>query len=173
MTAGMAELSAGRGTPEGFRDLDETLLYCHYVAGTVGEMLTSLFIGYSPDAMKHREFLEAHAGAFGRALQLTNILQDVHADFERGSCWLPKTTMSRHGLTPAQLVDPAFKDKALVMLADMIAVAHREAQLAFEYTLAIPRSEPGIRTFCLWPLFNAVLTLRALQSNREHSRRSA
>ena len=165
MTGGMAELSASRGNPEGFRNLDETMLYCHYVAGTVGEMLTALFVGYSPEVATQGAFLKAHAGAFGRALQLTNILQDVYADFERGSCWLPKTTMARHGLTPAELVDPAHRDRALEMMGDMIAVAHREALLALDYTLAIPTSEPGIRTFCLWPLFNAVLTLRALQDN--------
>lgn len=167
MTRGMAELSAERGNPEGFRNLDETLLYCYYVAGTVGEMLTSLFIGYSPAARAQQQFLEAHAGAFGRALQLTNILQDVYADLQRGSCWLPRTVLKHHGLTAKQLVDPAYREQAMALLDDLIAVAHREAQLAFEYTLRIPKSEPGIRTFCLWPLFNAVLTLRALQGNHE------
>lgn len=167
MTAGMAELTAQNGTPQGLANLDETLLYCHYVAGTVGEMLTALFIGYSPECAAHREFLEANAGSFGRALQLTNILQDVYDDMERGSCWLPRTALSRHGLTPQQLVDPAHRDKALALLDDLIAVAHREARAAFEYTLRIPKSEPGIRTFCLWPLFNAVLTLKALQGNSD------
>ena len=167
MTTGMAELTACNGAPQGLADLDETLLYCHYVAGTVGEMLTALFIGYSPACHEHKEFLEASAGSFGRALQLTNILQDVRADLERGSCWLPRTALTRHGLTPKQLVEPEYRAQALALLEDLIAVAHREAKAAFEYTLRIPKSEPGIRTFCLWPLFNAVLTLRALQGNHE------
>ena len=169
MAVGMAELSADRGHsgPNGLTDLEETLRYCHYVAGTVGEMLTSLFVGYSPATREDEAFLRQHAGAFGRALQLTNILQDIHADMVRGACWLPRTFLERHGLTPEMLIDPAHREAALAVLDEMIAVAYREARLAFEYTLRIPKSEPGIRTFCLWPLFNAVLTLKALQSNPE------
>lgn len=169
MAVGMAELSADRGHtgPNGLTDLAETLRYCHYVAGTVGEMLTSLFVGYSAKAKEHEEFLRKHAGAFGRALQLTNILQDIHADMVRGACWLPRTLLAEHGLTPEMLIDPAHRDDAIAVLDEMIAVAYREARLAFEYTLAIPKSERGIRTFCLWPLFNAVLTLKALQGNAE------
>lgn len=169
MAIGMAQLSAGRGhsAPNGMTDLDETMLYCHYVAGTVGEMLTSLFVGYSAKTKQHEEALRKNAGAFGRALQLTNILQDIHADMVRGACWLPRTFLERHGLTPEMLIDPAHREAALAVLDEMIAVAFREARLAFEYTLRIPKSEPGIRTFCLWPLFNAVLTLKALQGNAE------
>ncbi|MBC7793150.1 MAG: squalene/phytoene synthase family protein [Clostridia bacterium] len=169
MARGMAELSAGRGTaaPNGMTDLDETLRYCHYVAGTVGEMLTSLFIGYSAKTKQHEKFLRKHAGAFGRALQLTNILQDIHADMVRGACWLPRTSLERHGLTPEMLIDPRHGEAALAVLDEMIVVAYREARLAFEYVLAIPKHERGIRTFCLWPLFNAVLTLKALKGNAE------
>src|SRR5262249_53409061 len=41
----------------------------------------------------------------------------------------------------------------------------READVAFEYTVAIPTEERGIRLFCLWPLLFAVLTLRELEGN--------
>src|SRR5271165_6787030 len=168
MTAGMAQMLEGvEKEPLGLKDLDETLTYCYYVAGTVGEMLTELFAGYSPSVALVRDALEPRAAAFGRALQLTNILKDIREDRERGSCWLPRTLMERHGLTVDTLLLHDHRAAALELLDEMLAVAHREAEASLEYTLLLPREETGIRLFCLWPLFLAVLTLRALRGNPE------
>ena len=38
---------------------------------------------------------------------------------------------------------------------------------ALTYTLMLPRSEPGIRRFCLWALGMAVLTLRKIYGHME------
>jgi len=170
MTAGMAHVLEGveqQGDALGLKDLDETLTYCYYVAGTVGEMLTELFVGYSASVALRREDLASKAAAFGRALQLTNILKDIREDRERGSCWLPRTLMSRHGLTAESLLCHDHRAAALELLDELLAVAHREAEESLEYTLLLPREEKGIRLFCLWPLFFAVLTLRALRGNPE------
>jgi farnesyl-diphosphate farnesyltransferase len=168
MTAGMAKVLEGLeqpGRPKGLADLSETLTYCYYVAGTVGEMLTGLFAGHSPAVAARLAELDPRAAAFGRALQLTNILKDIREDRERGSCWLPRTLMARHGLTADTLLSHDHRAAALDLLDEMIAVAHREAEVSLEYILAIPREERGIRLFCLWPLFFAVLTLRQLRGN--------
>jgi farnesyl-diphosphate farnesyltransferase len=170
MTAGMARVLEGveaQGQPLGLLDLNETLTYCYYVAGTVGEMLTGLFSGYSPAVAGRFPELEPRAAAFGRALQLTNILKDIREDRERGSCWLPRTLMARHGLTADNLLLHDHRAAALELLDELLAVAHREMEVSFEYVLLIPAEEKGIRLFCLWPLFFAVLTLRALRGNPE------
>jgi farnesyl-diphosphate farnesyltransferase len=156
-----------QGEAKGLADLSETLTYCYYVAGTVGEMLTGLFAGYSPAVAARLADLDPRAAAFGRALQLTNILKDIREDRERGSCWLPRTSMAKHGLTADTLLSHDHRAAALDLLDEMIAVAHREAEVSLEYILAIPREEKGIRLFCLWPLFFAVLTLRQLRGNPE------
>lgn len=150
----------------GLASLEETLEYCYYVAGTVGEMLTRLFEWYSPAIAREGETLRPRAVAFGNALQLTNILKDVREDLERGSCWLPRPLLAEHGLTPEALLEPARRGEALAAHGQLVAVAHRELRQAFEYTLGLPREEHGIRLFCLWPLFLAVLTLRRLYRNR-------
>jgi farnesyl-diphosphate farnesyltransferase len=170
MTTGMAQVLERverQGPATGLADLNETLTYCYYVAGTVGEMLTRLFAGYSPGVAARLPELEPRASAFGRALQLTNIIKDIREDRERGSCWLPRTLMARHGLTADTLLAHDHRAAALELLDELLAVAHREAETSFEYILLLPSEERGIRLFCLWPLFFAVLTLRELRGNPE------
>jgi len=149
----------------GLADLDQTLTYCYYVAGTVGEMLTGLFADYSPAIASQRDQLMPRAPAFGRALQLTNILKDIREDLDRGSCWLPRREMARHQLTAETLLRPENRREAVVLLDQLIGVARAEADVALEYVLSLPASEKGVRLFCIWPLFFAVLTLRELQGN--------
>lgn len=170
MTSGMSQVMEGverTGAASGLKDLNETLTYCYYVAGTVGEMLTELFAGYAPSVAPLRGQLEPRAAAFGRALQLTNILKDIREDRERGSCWLPKTLMAQHGLSADTLLLHDHRAAALEFLDDMLSVAHREAETSLEYILLLPHEEKGIRLFCLWPLFLAVRTLAALRGNPE------
>ena len=153
------------GRRRGLEDLAEMHDYCYYVAGVVGEMLTELFCAYSSEIDARRADLERLAVSFGQALQMTNILKDVWDDLEHGFCWLPKDVFARRGfdlreLSPARR-SPAFEDG----MRELVAVAHAHLRDALEYTLAIPPHEKGIRRFCLWALFMAVLTLRKIARN--------
>jgi hypothetical protein len=167
MTDGMAEVMAQldgvarRGLP----NLEATLQYCYYVAGTVGVMLTGLFIDGFADVRPSGTALRPRAPAFGRALQLTNILKDIREDLDRGFCWLPRTLMADHGLSTETLTEPGRREQAVALLDEMIAVARAECDVAFEYSLLIPSTEPGLRLFCLWPLFFALRTLAVLFHN--------
>ncbi|ATB29963.1 phytoene/squalene synthase family protein [Melittangium boletus] len=168
MSEGMGRMGAkGRALAGGLglASLEETIEYCYYVAGTVGEMLTRLFQWYSPEVARRAARLEPRSVAFGNALQLTNILKDVREDLERGSCWLPRTLLAEHGLTPETLLEPAHRGEAMKAHSRLLAVAHRELRVAFDYVMQLPREEHGIRLFCLWPLFLAVMTLRKLNGN--------
>ncbi len=169
MTEGMGRMGdKGRasGGGLGLASLEETLEYCYYVAGTVGEMLTRLFEWYSPAIARKADSLTPRSVAFGNALQLTNILKDVREDLERGSCWLPRTILAEHGLTPEELLEPDNRGQAMKAHGRLVAVAHRELRQAFDYVMGLPREEHGIRLFCLWPLFLAAMTLRKLYGNR-------
>jgi len=168
MAKGMDEITRGvHGRPhvDGLSSLESLMTYCYYVAGTVGEMLTQLFIGHSKDASAIAEVLEPRAVAFGRALQMTNILKDIREDLDRGICWLPKDRLAAHGLTVRTLALPERRAQAVALLDELVGVARAEIDRAFEYTLALPETEPGLRLFCLWPLFFAVLTLQMLEHN--------
>jgi farnesyl-diphosphate farnesyltransferase len=168
MAKGMDEITRGvhgRPSVDGLSTLDSLMTYCYYVAGTVGEMLTGLFISYSKAARDIAHVLEPRARAFGRALQLTNILKDVREDLDRGICWLPKDRLAAHGLNVRTLALPEKRQQAVALLDELVGVAREEIDRAFEYTLALPESETGLRLFCLWPLFFAVLTLQMLEHN--------
>lgn len=169
MTRGMGEVlerSRTRRQP-GLQNLGETFEYCYYVAGTLLEMVTTLFVWHapSPSLWEAREEMKSRAVALGRALQLTSILRDIREDLERGDCWLPLDLLARHGLTPKTLLQPGMRLQALAALDELIGVTHGEAIQAFEYVLALPGEERGMRQFCLWPIFMALLTLKKLQGN--------
>lgn len=172
MTRGMAVMLRAEPTPPAgplpLRDLAETFEYCQYVAGTVGEMLTGLFAWHAPSIASARAALGPNVESFGRALQLTNVIKDIREDLDAGRCWLPGDVLARHGFrAPVDLCDPTRRAQAVAMLDELVGVAHREAIHAFEYALAIPAEQDGIRRFCLTPLFLAVLTLRELHGNPE------
>ncbi|RKI51537.1 squalene/phytoene synthase family protein [Corallococcus sp. AB049A] len=168
MTGGMKQIQrmhGGGGQVMGLPDLQALFLYCYYVAGVVGEMLTGLFVASSPRVAWREPWLMPRAPAFGRALQLTNILKDVREDLDRGSCWLPRDRMAAHGLTPATLALPSLRGRAMALMDELVSVARRELDVALEYSLALPVEEPGLRLFCLYPLFFAAATLDAVEGN--------
>ncbi|HEX2864608.1 MAG TPA: phytoene/squalene synthase family protein [Deinococcales bacterium] len=77
----------------GYATLDDLLLYCRRVAGTVGWMILPI-TGTPPD-----EDASDRALKLGQAMQLTNILRDVAEDRERGRVYLPDDVLRRHGLS--------------------------------------------------------------------------
>ena len=148
MSEGMESFQEGQFT-NGLRDQEHLDAYCYHVAGVVGEMLTQLFCAHSREIATHREELERRAISFGQGLQMTNILKDIWDDKKRRVCWLPQVTFERAGFDLRDLEnapgDPAFQ----AALGQLIAVARRHLEDALDYTLLIPKTERGIRNFCL------------------------
>lgn len=147
-------------------DMADLENYCHYVAGTVGKMLTDLFIYYQPDFPDDKsERLRTLGPAFALGLQMTNIIKDCHSDYLRGWCYLPADLMNSHGVAPTEFFAPAFRRPAQSTLNDLILKAAGCLDDAFEYTLTIPPSQPRLRLFNLWSLFFAIRTLRLAWDN--------
>ena len=63
-------------------DLSDLERYCYYVAGTVGHLLTDVFLIGAPQTQAARR-LRQHAEGFGLLLQMTNIVKDVTDDAKR------------------------------------------------------------------------------------------
>ncbi|HTY51323.1 MAG TPA: phytoene/squalene synthase family protein [Steroidobacteraceae bacterium] len=139
--------------------------YCYYVAGVVGEMLTELFCGHSPDIECHQARLAVLAPSFAQGLQMTNILKDVWEDRSRGACWLPQSVFARHGVDLAGLGAGELPAGFAAGMQELVGVAHAHLRNALEFTLLLPRAETGIRRFCLWAIGLAVLTLRRVHAN--------
>ena len=147
-------------------ELDE---YCYYVAGTVGNMLYELFSKYSSlIGPKVQSKLESLAVSFGLGLQLTNILKDVTEDINRNIMFIPESLAEKYNLTPKDFFLPENTEKVSTITQELILKAQNHLRDALEYTCALPKLEPRLRLFCLWPLFLALETLIAV-SQKEYS----
>lgn len=168
MAEGMVHYQ-GQETLDGVADQAAMDRYCYFVAGVVGEMLTTLFCNHCPQ-LKARETEMMHlAVSFGQGLQMTNILKDIWDDRARGACWLPRDIFLRQGVTLSAVEAGAGGAEFAEALGQLIATAHGHLENALRYTLLLPASEPGIRRFCLWALGMAVLTLRKINQQRNYS----
>jgi phytoene synthase len=71
----------------------ELVVYCRRVAGSIGRLSLGVF------EVTDRRTANEHADDLGVALQLTNILRDVHEDLARGRVYLPAEDLERFGCT--------------------------------------------------------------------------
>jgi len=135
--------------------------YCYFVAGTVGRLLTELFIAEMGPALAPACAcaLRERAEPFGIGLQLVNILKDVTDDYRRGVCYVPRSVCAAHELSASRLLDPAVRERAQLVVAQLFDLARERLDEGLAYTLAIPTAQVQIRLFCLLPLCMAVRTL--------------
>lgn len=142
--------------------MPDLLRYCYYVAGIVGKLLTGLFAAGNPAIDPERlSKLKSLDVSFGLALQLTNIVKDVREDSERRVCFVPESVCRAHGFenSPSMFaVGANIRARASVM-KELVNEAWKHLSDAIEYTVTIPRRNPQIRLFCLWPLFMAAKNL--------------
>lgn len=110
-----------------FRHIEDTLDYCHHVAGVVGEMM-AVVMGIAPE---NRDLL-IRAADLGIAFQLTNIARDVFDDAALGRCYLPEDWLADAGIPPGDHVRPEHRGalvgivRRLLDLADAYYVSARE-----------------------------------------------
>lgn len=168
MAHGMAQFQL-RHEKHGLRTLEDLDLYCYYVAGVVGQMLTRLFCLHSPEIDKSHHALMALAVSFGQGLQMTNILKDVWEDNRIGACWLPRQIFAEEGLDLRDLAKAGKRQEFQRGIQRLVGIAHGHLRNALTYTLLIPRQEFGIRNFCLWAIGFAVLTLRKINNNLDYT----
>jgi phytoene/squalene synthetase len=162
MSQGMASyaerhaLNAGQTTLADQADLER---YCYFVAGTVGHLLTDLFLAGAPETNAHADELRANAEGFGLLLQLTNIVKDVTDDAERGWCFIPETFCAAEGIESDRLVHPDHQAAAIRAIDRVNMLARDAFDQAVSYVVALPASAEALRRFCLFPMLLARATL--------------
>ncbi len=147
-------------------DLDN---YCYYVAGTVGHLLCDLFqIHTRLINTKKKNQLESYSVSFGLGLQYTNILKDICADAKREVLFIPDSILKQNNITAKTITSPENRESAkrAVNILARKAVSHLVD--ALKYTCLLPRLEPRLRLFCLWPLFMAADTLILLGQSHNY-----
>jgi farnesyl-diphosphate farnesyltransferase len=162
MAEGMAA-TVERGGVGGFQLADTADLerYCYYVAGTVGELLTGLFVR-KVASKPRREAMQREQVAFGLGLQLTNILKDIRADRRRAWCYIPAEALRREGLDLETFWSWREGAKNRRALTPLMKLTSDSLRRALAYTLAIPPLQLRLRLFCAVPLMLAMETLALL-----------
>src|SRR5258706_131859 len=93
-----------------------------------------------------------------KALQMTNVLRDVPRDLRAGRCYLPARELESLGVRPGDLLDPELALRARPLVRRLIALTLDHYDVAWRYTLAIPRAEWRMRLACAWPLLIGLRT---------------
>ena len=88
------EMDLDRQRYENYEQLE---LYCYRVASVVGLLSIEIFGHRNPACRDYAVHL-------GKALQLTNILRDVHTDAERGRIYLPQTELEKFGVSEREIL---------------------------------------------------------------------
>jgi len=146
---------------------DDLQRYCYFVAGTVGHMLTELFVvemDLEPDSPVAQQLAE-HAEAFGTGLQLVNILKDITDDLHRGWSFVPRSLCRAQGLRNRELADPGRRPAAHRAVVPLFDLTRLNLDRALNYALAVPAEHREIRLFCLLPLWLAVKTIGLAYGN--------
>lgn len=153
--------------------LTELEEYCHYVAGTVGELITNL-VCRGDVSTETAETLRENAESFALLLQLVNIAKDVYADFDQeNNVYLPATWLRERGVSQEEICDPAHAEQVADAVDRTADHARGFLDDAQAYLEAVP--ETGGNTLVAWgiPFLLAVGTLREVTERPEDALREA
>ncbi|PQE10467.1 squalene synthetase protein [Rutstroemia sp. NJR-2017a BBW] len=137
-------------------------LYCHYVAGLVGDGLTRLFVesGLANPALLQRPELSE---AMGQFLQKTNIIRDVREDFDDKRRFWPKEIWSKHVTKFDELFDPNNRAAALACSSEMVLNSLSHADECLFYMAGI--KDQSVFNFVAIPQSMAIATLELVFQN--------
>ena len=137
-------------------------LYCHYVAGLVGNGLTRLFVrsGLANPALLDRPHLQESMGLF---LQKTNIIRDVREDYDEKRRFWPKEIWSKYVTKFEDLFEPANIDIALNCSSDMVLNSLSHADECIFYLAGL--KEQSVFNFAAIPQSMAMATLELVFRN--------
>jgi farnesyl-diphosphate farnesyltransferase len=139
-------------------------LYCHYVAGLVGEGLTRLFVeaGLANEHLLRRPELMESMGQF---LQQVNIIRDIKEDKDDKRRFWPKEIWSKHVNQFDDLFKPENKQAALNCSSEMILTALERADDCIYYLAGL--KEQSVFNFCAIPQSMAIATLDRCFQNHD------
>jgi farnesyl-diphosphate farnesyltransferase len=146
----------------GVNTVKEYELYCHYVAGLVGEGLTRLFVESklaNPQLLTRMDLTES----MGQFLQKTNIIRDVHEDFVDNRRFWPKQIWSKYVDNWDDMFKPENKEKALSCSSEMVLNALRHADECLYYMAGI--RDQSVFNFVAIPQSMAIATLELVFRN--------
>jgi len=146
----------------GVQTKKEYNLYCHYVAGLVGEGCTRLFLAsdLAHPKLADRPNLTESMGQF---LQKTNIIRDIAEDWEEGRRWYPKEIWSKHVDEWEHMFDPQYREQALNVISEMVLDALKHVEECLFYMAGM--KDQSVFNFVAIPQGMAIATLEVVFRN--------
>ena len=137
-------------------------LYCHHVAGIVGEGLTRLFVEskLANPALLDRPQLHESMGLF---LQKINIIRDIREDYDEKRTFWPKAIWSKYVESFEDLLKPENKIAALNCSSEMVLNAMSHIPDCLYYLAGL--KEQSVFNFCAIPQVMAISTLALVFRN--------
>lgn len=140
---------------------EDLLRYTYQVAGSVGEFWTKTAFTVLGERFAHPDNTTAMLASgrkLGQALQLVNILRDLHEDLPRGRCYLPVDELRAagwegEGIPSAEAIGPVFEN--------WIAVCRGFLEEGDSYVRAV--REPRVRFCTRLPRLLALRTVDLLE----------
>jgi len=134
-------------------------LYCHYVAGLVGEGLSRLFTASGKEsALVGRQL--SLSNSMGLLLQKTNIIRDYREDCEDKRYFWPREIWGKYGFKEMHemyATDPSSKERAEWVQTHMVLDALRHSIDALDYLKLIKNQ--SVFNFVAIPASMAIATL--------------
>ncbi|KAK3989726.1 isoprenoid synthase domain-containing protein [Cladorrhinum sp. PSN332] len=146
----------------GVQTIEEYQLYCHYVAGLVGEGLTRLFVESNlanPQLLVRMDLTES----MGQFLQKVNIIRDIHEDWVDKRRWWPKEIWSKYVDNWDDMFDPKHREKALQCSSEMVLNALQHAEECLFYMAGI--RDQSVFNFVAIPQSMAIASLELVFRN--------
>lgn len=164
MGEGMASF-VQRDLGQGTVTVPDYNLYCHYVAGLVGEGLTRLFAATGYESPEVDAVSKTLANTMGLFLQKTNIIRDYLEDFVDGRAFWPQEIWKKYSVEGnlGEFAKPENRGRAVALLNELITDALRCAPDCLEY-MSLLHTEEVFR-FCAIPQVMAIATLAELYNN--------
>ncbi|KAG8157168.1 hypothetical protein KVR01_012876 [Diaporthe batatas] len=168
MGNGMADYAAkAAANPNGVsvKTVTDYKLYCHYVAGLVGEGLTRLFVEAKfadPALLEEKPHLME---SMGQLLQQVNITRDVREDYDQKRYFWPKEVWSKYVDTFGELFLPQNRERALQCSSEMVCMGLSRAEDCLAYMSRV--EEQSTFNFVAIPQAMAIATFELCFQNPE------
>lgn len=162
MGGGMADYARAAEKDARVETIKDYELYCHYVAGLVGEGLTRLFVEAklaNPALLERPELMES----MGQMLQQTNIIRDIREDHEDKRYFWPKEVWGKYVDRLPDIFLPENKEKALQCQSEMVLLALQRADECLFYMAGV--REQSVFNFVAIPQSMAMATLELCFQN--------
>lgn len=164
MGKGMAEYAAkeSQHNYDGVKTIADYDLYCHHVAGIVGEGLTrmALIAGFADRSLAKTPQLYESMGLF---LQKTNIIRDYREDLDDGRSFWPQEVWKKYAKDLREFLKAENTDQGLFCISGLVVHSLRHVTDVLEYLSKV--HDESLFRFCAIPQVMSIATLELVFNN--------